>query len=135
MYVRALRDGDLSQRSSAFTPAIVVLICVVVSLAACAKQTDGGFPEFDTPELKLGRAIWLENCQACHGTGLAGAPHIGDRIAWKPRIGQGLPILFEHAMKGFAGPTGTEMPARGGRPELDDMAVQLAVRYMVKASE
>lgn len=117
-------------------PVVVALtVCAAVCLTGCVRQPDDGFPEFEASELKLGRAFWLENCQACHGTGLAGAPHIGDRIAWEPRISQGLPTLFEHALKGFAGPAGTEMPARGGHPNLDDMAVQLAVRYMVKASE
>ena len=112
-----------------------ILFAMVGCTVGCRGPAADGYPEFDEPELALGRSIWLENCQVCHGTGLAGAPGIGDRAAWQPRISQGLPILFEHAMNGFAGPTGTEMPARGGNAALDDAAVKAAVRYMVRASE
>ncbi|MBU1191808.1 MAG: c-type cytochrome [Gammaproteobacteria bacterium] len=113
----------------------ISLAVMLACMAGCVEESEDGFPEFEAAELKLGRAVWLENCQACHGTGLAGAPRIGDRVAWQPRIEQGLPVLYEHAMNGYAGPTGTEMPARGGRPNLDDVAVELAVRYMVTASK
>lgn len=108
-----------------FATTICGVVCVAVCLGGCAKQPEDSFPEFDAPELQLGRALWLENCQACHASGLAGAP----------RISQGLPIVFEHALNGFAGPWGSEMPARGGNARLSNAAVKAAVRYMVFASE
>jgi len=76
-----------------------------------------------------GKAIYQQACFACHGTGAAGAPKLGDSGAWSPRIGQGMDTLFDHALKGFKG-----MPARGGQ-NLDDDSVKAAVKYMVDNSK
>lgn len=88
-----------------------------------------------TPELQQGKAIWSETCQVCHKPGLAGAPKIGDKTAWQPRIAQGMDTLFNHAIHGFLGKAGTEMPAKGGNAALTDEQVKLAVRYMVSQSQ
>jgi cytochrome c5 len=121
------------RRSPGFPPWPVLPLCA--ALCGCGQEQGVTYPEFDAPELKHGREIWLANCQPCHGTGLAGAPRLGNREAWAPRIQQGIEVLFSHALNGFAGKTGTEMPARGGNPQLEDVAVQAAVRYMVQASQ
>jgi len=76
-----------------------------------------------------GKAIYQQACFACHGTGAAGAPKLGDSGAWSPRIGQGMDTLFDHAIKGFKG-----MPPRGGQ-NLDDDSVKAAVKYMVDNSK
>ncbi|MGD8631304.1 MAG: c-type cytochrome, partial [Gammaproteobacteria bacterium] len=36
-----------------------------------------------------GQQIYQSSCQACHATGAAGAPKLGDKEAWAPRIAQG----------------------------------------------
>ena len=36
-----------------------------------------------------GKSVFDTACSACHGTGIAGAPKIGDKAAWAPRIAQG----------------------------------------------
>ena len=76
-----------------------------------------------------GKAIYQQACFACHGTGAAGAPKLGDSGAWSARIGQGIDTLNDHAINGFKG-----MPARGGQP-LDDDSVKAAVKYMVDNSK
>ncbi|HXQ63974.1 MAG TPA: c-type cytochrome [Steroidobacteraceae bacterium] len=73
-------------------------------------------------------------CSACHGAGLAGAPKMGDRGAWKSRIAQGKTTLYDHALKGFQGKAGV-MPAKGGRPDLPDALVRETVDYLVKAGQ
>jgi len=65
-------------------------------------------------------------CFACHGTGAAGAPKLGDKGAWGPRIAQGKSTLYDHAIKGFKG-----MPPKGGRADLGDAVVKAIVDYMV----
>ena len=45
--------------------------------------------------------------------GIAGAPKVGDKAAWGPRIAQGKETLYNHAIQGFTGKTGV-MPAKGG---------------------
>lgn len=70
-------------------------------------------------------------CTACHGGGIAGAPKTGDAAVWAPRIAQGKDILYKHAIEGYTGKAGV-MPAKGGRADLTDELVKLAVDYMVQ---
>lgn len=76
------------------------------------------------------KMVYETACMACHGMGVAGAPRVGDRGAWGPRIAAGKPTLYQHAIEGFQGSVGF-MPARGGRSDLSDDAVKAAVDYMV----
>ncbi|HZP66310.1 MAG TPA: c-type cytochrome [Rudaea sp.] len=79
---------------------------------------------------KDGKTIFDNLCHACHETGVLGAPKVGDASAWGPRVSQGLDVLFNHAINGFQGKTGT-MPPRGGNPALSDDQVKAAVQWMV----
>jgi cytochrome c5 len=72
-------------------------------------------------------------CAVCHGAGIAGAPKVGDKAAWAPRIAQGLPTLEKHAIGGFQGKSGV-MPAKGGRVELSDELIRATVAHMVELS-
>lgn len=72
-----------------------------------------------------GDAVYQQNCLACHGSGVLGAPMIGDKAAWGPRITQGYETLVKHAIDGIR-----TMPARGGNPGLSDDEVANAVVYM-----
>lgn len=80
-----------------------------------------------------GKKIYDAACAACHGAGIAGAPKVGDKAAWGPRIQQGNATLYDHAIKGFQGKTGM-MPAKGGSSASDD-EVKAAVDYMVSSSK
>jgi cytochrome c5 len=64
-------------------------------------------------------------CAHCHQTGVHGAPRIGDRAAWAPRIAHGLDALVASAVHGH-GP----MPARGGMPDLSQEEIRGAIVYM-----
>ena len=122
----------------------VNIILLTALLAGCsednqqqvaASSAEVKLPVFETEQLKQGQVIWEANCKVCHATGLAGAPKITDKQAWSPRIAQGKTVLYGHAMNGFMGPAGTEMPARGGNDALTDNQVKAAVDYMVAASQ
>ena len=80
-----------------------------------------------------GKSVYNAACLACHGAGIAGAPKLGDKAAWAPRIKQGDALLYEHAIKGFQGKAGM-MPAKGGS-SASDADVKAAVDYMVAASK
>lgn len=82
------------------------------------------------PVPKNGQQAFQEVCSACHGQGIAGAPKAGDAAAWGPRIAEGKPTLYQHALHGFTGKSGT-MPAKGGRTDIPDSVIQQAVDYMV----
>ncbi|WP_232020220.1 c-type cytochrome [Sulfuriflexus mobilis] len=86
------------------------------------------------PTEQSGKDVYNSACFACHGTGAAGAPKLGDKAAWSARIAQGLDVLSGHAINGFQGKKGF-MPAKGGNPALSDDAVSAAVKYMVDESK
>lgn len=79
-----------------------------------------------------GKAVYELACIACHGSGLAGAPKLGDKAAWGARLAQGRATLEKHAIEGFQGAAGV-MPAKGGRMDLSDDGVKAAVEYMADA--
>lgn len=81
-----------------------------------------------------GKKTYDQACAACHATGAAGAPKLGDKAAWSDRIAKGNDTLYTHAIKGFKGDTGY-MPPKGGRSDLGDDAVKAAVDYMVANSK
>ena len=81
-----------------------------------------------------GKLVYIEACQACHTSGIAGAPKLGDIIDWVARIEQGMDLLNDHAINGYQGENGV-MPAKGGNTSLSDKQVTDAVAYMVEASQ
>ena len=64
---------------------------------------------------------------------IAGAPKIGDKAAWAPRIAQGQATLEQHAIAGYRDRKGM-MPPKGGRTDLPDDAVRTAAEYMAAQS-
>ena len=81
-----------------------------------------------------GKKTYDASCGVCHGAGVAGAPKLGDKANWAPRIAQGNDTLYTHAIKGFQGKAGM-MPAKGGNASLKDEDVKAAVDYMVNKSK
>jgi len=77
---------------------------------------------------RTGEEIVREQCSKCHETGAGGAPKIGDRAAWIPRVKQGLDVVVRSAINGHGG-----MPARGGMANLTDAEMRSAVVYMMNA--
>lgn len=78
---------------------------------------------------RSGKQVYDTVCAPCHGTGAAGAPKIGDKAIWSPRIAQGDATLTQHALQGFKA-----MPAKGGCPACTDGEVKSAVAYMTSQS-
>jgi len=97
---------------------------------AIAPTTPAGQAGSALPVPKSGQQAFQEVCSACHAMGIAGAPKAGDAAAWGPRIAEGKPTLYQHALHGFTGKTGT-MPAKGGRVDIPDAVIKEAVDYMV----
>ena len=97
-------------------------------MAGATAQAGGGSSGLAMPT--SGKGLFEQTCSACHGAGIAGAPKAGDKAAWASHIAKGLPTLYDHALHGFTGDTGT-MPAKGGRTDVPDAMVEQAVNYMV----
>jgi cytochrome c5 len=75
--------------------------------------------------MRTSEAIVNNQCAKCHQEGLNGAPKIGDRPAWIPRLKNGLDKLVASAIHGHGA-----MPARGGLPDLSDQEIRGAIVYM-----
>jgi len=78
-----------------------------------------------------GKTIYDNLCTSCHTAGVAGAPKLGNKTMWGPRIAEGLDTLIKHATEGYHGPDGNFMPAKGGNPALTDAQVKAAVTWIV----
>ena len=74
--------------------------------------------------LKTGEQVVQAQCGACHVSGAAGAPKIGDEPAWAPRIKTGYEALLTSALKGK-----NAMGAQGGG-DYSDVEIGRAVVYM-----
>ncbi|MGZ8320598.1 MAG: c-type cytochrome [Telluria sp.] len=82
--------------------------------------------DVNAPKVLLaGDAVYTANCAACHTSGAAGAPKLGDAAGWGARLAQSYDTLVKHAIEGIRA-----MPAKGGNPELDDVEVARAVVFM-----
>nr|WP_315465164.1 c-type cytochrome [uncultured Rhodoferax sp.] len=79
---------------------------------------------------KSGESIYTSACIACHGSGAAGAPKLGDKAAWAPRLAQGSATLVQHATQGFKG-----MPAKGACSSCSDADIKAAVEYLAGKSK
>ncbi|HHL45612.1 MAG TPA: cytochrome c5 family protein, partial [Gammaproteobacteria bacterium] len=79
---------------------------------------------------RSGEEIFNSTCTACHSTGAAGAPKVGDKEAWAPRIATGMDTMLEVAIKGR-----NAMPPRGTCGNCSDDELKAAIEYMVSKSQ
>ncbi len=107
----------------------MVLLGMFMPCAALADQDQyiaGGSVALDKA-----RSIWLQNCESCHGYGIAEAPVPMRPEDWQHRVTKDKAALYAHAIDGFIGPEYSMMPARGGNDALTDAEVKAAVDYML----
>jgi len=64
------------------------------------------------------------SCRSCHGHGQGGAPQIGDRKAWTPRMNQGLDAMVRSVVSG-------KCNSAGGGSDADELELSRAVVYMI----
>ncbi len=79
---------------------------------------------------RSGEAVYKSSCFACHGTGAAGAPKLGDAAAWGPRAATGMDALMNSAINGK-----NTMPPRGTCGSCSDDELKSAVEYMLENSK
>jgi len=97
-----------------------------VSMAGqVAAVTSGG-----AESARAGGDIYATNCIACHSSGIAGAPIMGDVAAWSARLEQGLETVYTNAINGIRG-----MPMRGTCMDCSDDEVKAAVDHILDGSK
>lgn len=82
----------------------------------------------DVASLKTGDQVYAAQCAACHGSGAAGAPKLGDAGAWAARLKTGYEALLSSALQGKGA-----MGAQGGG-DFSDYEIGRAVVYMANQS-
>ena len=74
-------------------------------------------------------ALYAQVCQVCHAAGVAGAPKLGDKTAWAPRLAQGIEGLTANVIKGKGA-----MPPKGGSAA-SEAEIKAVVTYMVATAK
>ena len=73
-----------------------------------------------------GKDVYDKTCTVCHAAGVAGAPKLGDKTAWAPRVGQGGAAMVATVIKGKGA-----MPPKAGNATLSEADIKSAVDYML----
>lgn len=76
-----------------------------------------------------GQEVYAGVCAACHDSGAAGAPIIGDAAGWGDRLDKSLEDLAASTINGLGA-----MPPRGGSNHSDEEIVA-AVEYMLENTQ
>lgn len=109
----------------AAAPGAAPSAAVAAAPASATGATAGAPAGGASADASKGKSVYDASCAACHTAGVAGSPKTGDKAAWAPRLKQGLPALYEAAIKGKGA-----MPAKGGNTALADADVKAAVDFM-----
>jgi cytochrome c5 len=88
-----------------------------VAPAAAASATGDAAP---------GEAVYAKSCIACHDTGAAGAPKLGNQAAWEARAAQGIDQLLNTVITGKGA-----MPPRGTCADCSDDDLKGAIEFML----
>lgn len=127
VYTDPLYVSTVSERTAPFArEAIAGKDNSALKIAAPA----GAGPSIALAVPKNGKQLFNDVCMTCHGPGLVGAPKAGDKTAWASAIAEGRATLYQHALHGYTGKTGT-MPPKGGRTDLPDALIKQGVDYML----
>ena len=115
-------------------PFIKSIFILVIALSATVKFSDTSkalqlaqLSDGFNPEQK-----YMASCFACHSTGAAGAPKVGDGMAveWGPRLEKGLDAMVANTVNGL-----NTMPAKGLCFDCTDDDLRAIVEYMIETSQ
>ena len=135
-------DPTLHQRFGAQALASILALLMLLSAGCTEKeatshqdavstQTPTETPVADKPAdtqtaSSDGQKIYQRSCQACHATGAAGAPKLGDKAAWALRIAKGNDAMLSSVKNGLKA-----MPPKGTCMSCSEDELRAAMEYMV----
>ena len=124
----AMTDASVADAAE---PAIeaepVTEVAEVAEVAAAEPAADAAPMEVAAAASEFDAAgAYQMSCNACHGTGAAGAPMLGDAEAWEARMEKGMEALMSNVINGVGA-----MPARGICMTCSDDDLQAIVNYML----
>lgn len=74
--------------------------------------------------------VYMQSCWACHNSGAAGAPKVGNAADWGPRVQKGMDTLLTNATNGL-----NAMPAKGLCFTCTEDDLKALIQYMVDSSK
>jgi cytochrome c5 len=116
------------------SPVVKITLFLSAMLVASSNFADSSEPVVQLAQLSDGfnaEAKYMASCFACHSTGAAGAPKVGDgNVAeWTPRMEKGMDAVVANAINGL-----NTMPPKGLCFDCTDDDLRAIVEYMVTAS-
>lgn len=120
--VAAVASTPVAATPAAEAPAAAPAAPAAPAASASAKAAGGS-------DLVKGEQVYTATCLACHGAGVLGAPKVGDKAAWAPRVAKGIDTVHTNALNGL-----NMMPPKGGNAGLSDSDLKSAVDFMVSKS-
>ncbi len=103
---------------------VLILAVMLLCLSACSGSDKAA------AQMLAGEQLAKKNCKACHGQGINGAPIIGNKKMWGPRIAKGREALVMNAFNGYG-----LMPAKGGNENITKEEINLVVGYFLSELE
>lgn len=111
-------------------PAAPAAVAAPEAPKAAAAPAPAAAPAADTASIDpAGEKLYNAVCFACHTTGVANAPKLGDKEAWAKYIDSGMDAMLQNAIHGIGA-----MPPRGGS-QATDAEMKAAIEYMVHAAK
>lgn len=95
--------------------------------AAAPAAAGSDIPAATPEQLANGKSLYDTTCFVCHTAGIAGAPKLGDSVAWAPYIETGLDTMLQIAITGKGA-----MPPRGTAMTASDDDLRDAILYMIE---
>ena len=116
---------------SSFVKLIASFIAAFLFSGSTADQN----PAIELAQLSEGfnaEQKYMASCFACHSTGAAGAPKVGEGMAeeWEPRLEKGIDTVVANAINGI-----NTMPAKGLCFDCTDDDLKAIVDYMIENSQ
>ncbi len=105
------------------TPAAAAPAAAVAPVAAATPPAAATAPA--GASVHVGEALYNQACAVCHTAGVAGAPKLGDKAAWAPRLGVGVDGLTASTLKGKGA-----MPPKGGSTA-SEADIKASVQFML----
>ena len=121
-------------KKSVMSPVVKSVLFVSTVLFAGVNFADNGGQGLQVAAVSDGfnaEQKYMASCFACHSTGAAGAPKVGDGFAaeWTPRMEKGMDAVVTNAINGI-----NTMPPKGLCFDCNDDDLRAIVQYMVESS-
>jgi len=125
--VMLMAAGTIAAAGDKSEKAIAERLKAVGKTCMAGDDCSGGAIVMAAGEARSGEELYATKCFSCHGSGVGGAPKLGETEAWAPRLEKGMDEVFNNAWNGFGA-----MPAKGICMDCSEDEIKSAIDYMIK---